>query len=167
MRYSNRLLYFVAFIISTTLIVFALYLQHYQDLEPCPLCILQRIAYIVIGILALIGSLSRRASYSSWLFYVFLITTLAGITTAVRHVWIEYFPSQALSCGGHGLGYMIQKLPLSELLPAIFRGTGDCGEVLWRFLGLSIAEWSLFWLFMFLLLALLIKKQSRHRNTFG
>lgn len=137
------------------LVAFALYLQHVYDLEPCPLCILQRIAFMATGLFALLGIVFRSAALSRWLPVVVALPIVAGLITAARHVWLEHFPPKALGCGA-GLEHMIQNTPLAELLPAIFRGTGDCSIVLWRFLGLSIAEWSFICLTALLVVTVLI-----------
>jgi protein dithiol:quinone oxidoreductase len=135
------------------LVGFALYLQHTQGLEPCPLCILQRLAFIVAGAVALIGTLSGAAADSRWLPAVLGLPLLAGVSAAGRHVWLEHFPAKSTSCSPSDLGYILDTVPLADILPRIFRGSGDCGTVLWRFLGLSIAEWSLLCLLLLLVLA--------------
>lgn len=158
---SNRVIYSSIAAVCCALVVFALYLQHIHDLEPCPLCIVQRIAFIVTGIVALFGGLIGALSRSRWFAVFISVPLLAGIATAIRHVWIEHFPPKSLSCGGYGLAEMVDNLPLADLIPAIFRGTGDCGEVLWRFLGLSIAEWSLVSLVFLLALCMVALVNAR------
>jgi disulfide bond formation protein DsbB len=133
------------FAVCAALIAFALYLQHGRGLEPCPMCILQRYAFIVLGVIALVAAIHDPAKAGRWV-YSGLIAVAGGLGggVAVRHVWLEYNPPIILDCGAD-LGFMVGTFPLAEALPMIFRGTGDCSEVLWRFLGLSIAEWSLIW----------------------
>jgi protein dithiol:quinone oxidoreductase len=142
------------------LIGFALYLQHVQGLEPCPLCILQRVAFIAAGALALVGVVSWRAARSRWLPALLALPVLAGLSAAGRHVWLERFPPQSTSCSPADLNYILETVPLAEILPKIFRGSGDCGTVLWRFLGLSIAEWSLLWLLALLVVAVLLQLRA-------
>ena len=72
------------------------------------------------------------------------IFSLTGASIAARHVWLERYPPEIFDCGAD-LEFMVNTFPVGEALPMIFRGTGDCSQVLWSFLGLIIAEWSLIW----------------------
>ena len=131
------------------LIAYAMVLQHVEDLEPCPLCILQRYAFIIVGLVALVAALHNPRGYGRWFYAGLLILCAgAGAGIAARHTWLEHYPPQVFDCGAD-LGFMVDTFPLAEALPMIFRGSGDCTEVTWRFLGLSIAEWSLTWFLIF------------------
>jgi len=147
---SSRHLFLAVFLVCAGLLGFGLYLQHVQHLEPCPLCILQRYAFVATGIFALIGALHRPARVGSAL-YGLLIALAAGAGAGVagRQVWLQHNPTPALDCGPD-LDYMLGAFPLSQVLPKIFKGEGDCAKVVWNFLGLSIPEWALLW---FVLLA--------------
>ena len=163
MKANPRVLYLVMFLACAGLIGFALYLQHSLGLEPCPMCILQRYAFIVLGLLALIAAihgpgLVGRRIYSGLL--VMVGATGAGI--AIRHVYLEHNPPKIFDCGAD-VGYMLESFKLTEALPMIFRGTGDCTKVPWRFLGLSIAEWSLI-CFGLLIIAAVLALMMRRRD---
>ena len=133
------------------IIIFALHLQHNDGLAPCPMCILQRYAFILIGLFAFVSALTRRRRLISTIMSVLIsISSAFGLGVAGRHVWLEHNPPKIFDCGAD-LGFMVDTFPLAEALPMIFRGTGDCSVVLWRFLNLSIAEWALA-LFLLLLL---------------
>ena len=148
-----RLIFFGIFAVCAGLIGFALYLQHAQNLEPCPMCLLQRYAFILTGVIALAAALHNAPGIGRWIYAAALVLSAgAGAGVAARHVWLEHNPPKILDCGAD-LGYLIESLPLSEAWPMIFRGTGDCSKVLWRFLGLSIAEWALIWFLIFVLAA--------------
>ena len=143
MKSGSRLIYLAIFVVCAGLIGFALFLQHSLGLEPCPMCILQRYAFIVTGVIALAAAihdpaLPGRRIYSGLL--VVLAATGGGV--AIRHVYLEHYPPRIFDCGAD-FGFMLESFPLTQALPMIFRGTGDCTKVAWRFLGLSIAEWSL------------------------
>lgn len=138
------------------LLGFGLFLQHFQDLEPCPLCIFQRIAYLTIAAIAAIGLVHGYGKLSSRIYGTLMAAAaLAGGAIAGRQVWMEYLPPEQVPACGPGLDYMLDTFPLSQVLKMVLRGSGECAEVLWRFLGLSIAEWSLIWFVLFALAGLL------------
>jgi disulfide bond formation protein DsbB len=146
---SSRLLFLAIFLACAGLMGFGLYLQHAQGLEPCPLCILQRYAFLGTGLVALIAAVHGPRRVGSAL-YGLLIALAAGAggTVAGRQVWLQHNPPQVLDCGPD-LAYMLDSFPLSQVLPKVFRGEGDCAEVVWKFLGLSIPEWALLWFVLF------------------
>ena len=155
MRPHPRLVYGAIFAVCTALLGFALYLQHVQGLEPCPMCILQRYAFILTGVVAAAAAVHDPARTGRRIYSALLVLTAgSGAGVAARHVWLERNPPRILDCGAD-LGYMVESFPLAEALPMIFRGTGDCSRVLWRFLGLSIAEWALVWFLIFIVAAIL------------
>jgi disulfide bond formation protein DsbB len=125
------------------LLVFGLYLQHMKGIEPCPMCILQRYAFLAAGLIALVGALHgpRRTGLRIYSTLVAL-TALAGGGVAARQTWLIHNPPAIADCGP-GLEYMVDEFPLGEALPMIFRGSGDCASVTWTWLGLSIPEWAL------------------------
>lgn len=156
MRIGRRWAHAGIFAICAGLIGFALVLQHIMHLEPCPMCILQRYAFVVVGVVALVAALHDPRGAARWV-YSALIVIFAGLGAGVaaRHAWLEHNPPQLFDCGAD-LGYMVDAFPLAEVLPMIFRGTGDCTEVLWRFLGLSIAEWALVWFLIFIVAEIIV-----------
>ncbi len=125
------------------LLGFGLFLQHYQGLEPCPLCILQRIAFVSAGLIALLAALHNPSGWGRAVYAVLVLASaMAGAGVAARQIWLQHNPPRTLSCGAD-LDYMLESFPLSQALPMIFKGSGDCAEVKWLFLGLSIPEWAL------------------------
>ena len=143
MMINSRMIYLAMFLACAGLIGFALYLQHSLGLEPCPMCILQRYAFILVGVIALVAA-AHNPSVPGRRIYSALLVVMAAIGggVAIRHVYLEHNPPKIFDCGAD-VGFMLESFPLTEALPMIFRGTGDCTKVPWRFLGLSIAEWSL------------------------
>lgn len=125
------------------LIAFGLVLQHGMGLQPCPLCILQRFAYLAVGIFAASAAPLAPRPVARVSGVLMLLAALTGGGIAAWHVWLQMNP-ESLSCGP-GLATMMENFPLTEVLPKIFRGSGDCSESAWVFLGLSIAGWSLVW----------------------
>jgi disulfide bond formation protein DsbB len=143
MKPNPRLIFLAIFLSCTGLIAYALYLQHAMHLEPCPMCILQRYAFIAVGIIALIAALHNPATLGRRIYGgLVLLFAATGAGVAIRHVWLEHNPPQIFDCGAD-VGFLLESFPLTEAFPMIFRGTGDCTKVPWRFLSLSIAEWSL------------------------
>ena len=123
------------------LLGFGLYLQHVVGLEPCPMCIVQRYAMTVIGLLAVVALMIRHARVQQlWVLLGFL-TAGFGAFVAARQSWLQWYPPNILSCGRDFYG-MIESFPLQRAIPLIFRCSGDCTKIDWKFLGGSIANWS-------------------------
>ena len=143
MSLSPRAVFAFVFVACAGLLAFAIfYLQEELGLEPCPMCILQRYAFIAAGVTALVGAIHGRGlRVYGWLVLLF---ALLGAGVAVRHTYITYFPPIGGTCGAD-LDFLMGNFPLTQALPKIFAGTGDCSVVKWRFLGLSIPEWSIVW----------------------
>lgn len=123
------------------LLAFGMYLQHVQGLEPCPMCIVQRYALILVAVSA--GLASLRGSKGWWMSFGILALAASGFGAfvAARQTWLQWYPPEFASCGRDFYG-MIENYPVSRAIPMIFRGSGDCAAVDWTFLGGSIANWS-------------------------
>lgn len=148
---------------SFSLIGFGLYLQHAVGLVPCPMCIMQRYAFIAIGITALTAGLHNPGTTGSRAYAALvLLLALTGGGVAARQSWIQIYPPEIAECGPD-LGFLLGSFPLSDALPMIFQGAGDCTAIDWTFLGLSIANWSLvmFGLVAVLTIALLRRLMRR------
>lgn len=139
-----RLLYALIALVAAALIGGALLLQSIDQLEPCPLCILQRYAFTFVALFAaLAAALPGRASAACAL--LALASALSGAGVAGWHVHLQLFPPQESSCGP-SLQYLLSNLPLGRALPRIFQGYGDCTQIDWTFLKLSMPAWALIWL---------------------
>ena len=123
------------------MLAFGLYLQHVVGLEPCPMCIVQRYAFILVAIVA--GVTAATRSRGAHLAGAALIALLCGFGAfvAARQSWLQWYPPEFASCGRDFYG-MIEHFPLQRAIPMIFKGSGDCTKVDWTFLGGSIANWS-------------------------
>lgn len=138
-----RLPFFALFAVGTGLLAFGLYLQHIAGLEPCPMCIMQRYAFALATLTGLVAGVHGNTSGARRGYGVLIaVSALAGGGVAAWQSWLQRFPPDVSECGP-GLEYMMESFPLTELLPMIFRGAGDCTAIDWTFLGLSIANWSL------------------------
>lgn len=156
MMRSPRLFYLLIVLVCGALLGFGYYLQFARGLEPCPLCIFQRLAYLGALGIAVIGLIHDPGR--PWLtFYSSLVAlaAVAGLAVAGRQVWLQHLPADQVPACGPGLNYMLQVFSLPETLKMVFRGSGECAEVHWTFLSLSIAEWSLIWFTLIAVVALL------------
>jgi len=143
---TPRLGYLAGFLICGGLILYALYLQYYEYQDPCPLCLLQRVVYIVLMVVFLLGALHGPRRTGAVVYSTLLVlVSLIGAGIAGRHVWLQHLPKDKVPECGPGLGYILDRFPLVNALEKIFRGSGECAEAGWRLMGLSIAEWSLVW----------------------
>ena len=150
-----RLIYLAIFLACAGLMGFGLYLQHVENLEPCPLCILQRYAFIATGLVALIAAIHGPGRLGRWLYSVLIVASAgSGAIVAGRQSWLQHYPPKVLDCGPD-LAYMIDSFPIAQVLPKVFKGEGDCAKVAWQFLGLSIPEWALVWFALFIIGAVL------------
>ena len=121
---------------------FALYAQHVLLLDPCPLCILQRIAVILIGATFLISALHSPGVTGGRIYAGFIgLFALFGTGVAAWHVRLQNLPPDEVPSCGPGLEYMVENFPLKDALGMIFKGSGECAEVVWRLLGLSMPTW--------------------------
>lgn len=143
------------------LLAFGMYLQHVVGLEPCPMCIVQRYALVLIAICAgLTGAMGRKGLQISGSLLL-VVLACAGAFVAARQSWLQWYPPEVASCGRDLYG-MIETFPLKRALPMIFRGGGDCTKVDWTFLGGSIANWSFLWFgAMALVGTVLVWRQAR------
>lgn len=152
---SLRSVNFIAFLLCAALLVAAINLELIAKLSPCPLCIMQRIVFICLGLLFLIGSfLHFRPRLQRYYHLVISFFALIGIYFAGRHVWLTFLPANQVPTCGANLKYLFQVLPWSEALKVVLQGSGSCAKVTWRLLGLSLPEWSLLCFIFFLILAL-------------
>ena len=139
-----RRLYALTALVAASLIGFALLAQSIDQLEPCPLCILQRYAFTFVALFAAMAALlPGRASAACGV--LSLLSALSGAGVAAWHVRLQLFPPEMSSCGP-SLQYLLSNLPLGRALPRIFQGYGDCTQIDWTFLKLSMPAWALIWL---------------------
>jgi protein dithiol:quinone oxidoreductase len=122
--------------IAFGLIGVGMFLQHVIGLEPCPLC-------IFVGVFALLAAAVAPRRAARWVAVLMVIAALTGFGIAAWHVRLQLNP-ESLSCGP-GLEVMLDNFPLTQVLPRVFKGSGDCAQAGWTLFGLSIAGWSLAW----------------------
>lgn len=142
--WSFRTQFIAGFLVCAGLLAYALFAQYQLHLDPCPLCIFQRVVFIVMGLVFLVGGLHGpgtwgRRIYSTLVFFVSMI----GVGISGRHVWLQNLPADQVPACGPGLEYMLEAFPLQKTLSMVFTGSGECADVDWHFLGLSMPAWTL------------------------
>jgi len=149
-RSSFRIQFLLGFLACAGLLVYAFHTQFREvnPLEPCPLCIFQRIAFFALGVVFLLGALHAPVAALWRRVYgvLGLIAGGAGIAVAARHVWITHLPADQVPTCGAPFEFMRQSMGTFKLIQKVMTGSGECAKVDWTFLGMSMPAWSLFWL---------------------
>jgi disulfide bond formation protein DsbB len=142
---SPRLVFFGLAIMAVIAMLFArVYLEQVLGLPPCPLCMSQRVFVVLWGGIALLAALHNPARPGRRIYATLCaLAALAGAAIAVRHVWIQHLPPDQVPACGPSLEYMLETLPFSETLRLVMMGDGNCADIQWTFLGLSIPEQTL------------------------
>jgi len=152
---SIRPAMFIGLLISLGMIAVALFFQYYMELIPCPLCIVQRVIVMVLGGIFLLALLQGPKVWGRRIYGLLLtLTSIAGLIVAGRHTWLQHLPKDKIPECGPGLEFWMKNLPANEVIQKVFQGSGECAEVVWSFLSLSIPEWSLIAFGLFLLYSL-------------
>ena len=123
------------------MLAFGLYLQHVSGLEPCPMCIVQRYALVLVALVSGVSAFSDKRKFLLAGSGLLLLLSGFGAFVAARQSFLQWYPPEIASCGRDFYG-MIETFPLKRAIPMIFKGSGDCTKVDWTFLGGSIANWS-------------------------
>ena len=143
---SRRWLYLAGALIVAALFCAALYLQYVLRQEPCPLCMIQRVIFIVIGMLFFIAALLNAGRIGSRVYSILIaLFALGGAAVASRHIWIQHLPKDQIPACGPGLDFMLKHFPMSEVWQELMHGSGECAAKGWTFLTFGIPEWSLVW----------------------
>ena len=136
----RRLLALVS-VTCIALLAFGLYLQHVVGLEPCPMCIVQRYALVLVALVAGLTALTDRKGALITGAGALVLLAGSGAFVAARQSFLQWYPPEVASCGRDLYG-MIETFPLKRVIPMLFKGSGDCSAIEWTFLGGSIANWS-------------------------
>ena len=165
---TPRRLFALGAVLCAALIGAAIYLQHVVHLEPCPLCIVQRVLVMLLALVMVAAALhnpkgSGRRVYAA----LVLLVALSGAAVAGRHVYLQNLPPDQVPECGPGMEYILDAFPIGQALVLIFRGSGECAEVQWTWLGLTIPDWTLVAFVGFALLGgfLCVVRDSAFRRT--
>ena len=156
----------IAVVCAAMLAFGILYLQNVVGLDPCPMCIVQRYALIIVGVFCALAAFSKGPG--GWRLWGLLAVAMSafGAFTAARQTWLQWYPPEMATCGRDLYG-MIESFPLQRAIPMIFKGGGDCSAVDWTLLGGTIANWSFIWfgIFIVVILATLLKQPGPRQGV--
>ncbi|HEC12017.1 MAG TPA: disulfide bond formation protein B [Acidiferrobacteraceae bacterium] len=155
---SYRLTNVLGLLACVAAILFAvLILQGTLNLEPCPLCIVDRVIIMTLALVFLVAVVHNPKRLGQRIYAgINLVLVTLGFLVGARHVWLQHLPADQVPECGPGLDYMLDVFPLSKTLKMVFSGSGECAEIQWQFLGLSIPEQTLL---LFLALTALVLLQ--------
>jgi len=156
LKFNSRIWFFLGFLGCVFLLSMGAYFQFVQGLDPCPLCISQRIAILLTGLVFLIAAIHNPGQKGVTAYAIAgAVTALCGAAISTRHVWIQHLPADKVPECGPGLEYVLQNFPLFETVKLMLSGTGDCAKVDWTMLGFSMPAWTLLAFLMLATLSLL------------
>ena len=159
-RQTNLLL----FLAPAALLAYGYYLQYFEGQEPCPLCMTQRICFYLVGVFGLLALFNNHNVVAQRLLAgLGLLSALTGLGVASRQLWLQFLPEDQRPACGPSFEYIIDAFPLSQAVEIMFRGNGNCAEVTWTFLGISIAGYA-FMAFAGLITLLLVQLLRRIRS---
>ena len=161
-QFSVRHIHLIIFLIVGSLLGYAAYSMKVLGLEPCTLCITQQFFYCLIGLSSFVAFFHDPVTSTSrvYSFFIFLFS-LAGIWISGRQIWLQGLPEDEVPLCGPPLEYIIDVFPFADVINALFMGDGNCAEISWQFLGLSMAAWSFIWFFIILSLSITIFIKSK------
>ena len=145
-----------------------MYNQYVNYLDPCPLCILQRLAFLVMGGIALLAVIHNPDRVGQQIYsWLFVLAAIMGALVAGRHVWLQSLPPELVPECGPGLNYMLENFPLKEVFSKVFYGDGSCAEVKWKFIGMTMPMWTFAWYAGLGVITLWIVSRPSRRRAVG
>ena len=164
---GKRIVLLLIFLICITVIGYALYLQLVINLLPCPLCIAQRIAYWLVGLTAIFAFIHNPRGLGQQIYYSFItVFSLIGLILALRHSWVIRYPeSEAFQCGISAEEEFLNDLSIANWWPSMFEANGDCADVKWEFMSLTIPNWSAISFLLILIISVYILFTSRNQKS--
>ena len=161
---GKRIVLLLIFLICITVIGYALYLQLVINLLPCPLCIAQRIAYWLVGLTAIFAFIHNPRGLGRKIYYSFItVFSLSGLVLALHHSWIIRYP-EAFQCGISAEEEFLNGLSIANWWPSMFEANGDCADVKWEFISLTIPNWSVIFFLLILITSVYILCTSRNQK---
>ncbi|MDB6085619.1 MAG: hypothetical protein JWN43_3500 [Gammaproteobacteria bacterium] len=135
---------FIGALACAALLAYAYYAQYVMHLEPCPLCIFQRVGIFAVGVIFAIAAVHDPAGWGRRVYAALVaLASLATIGVALRHLYIQSLPPGTVAACGASLDFMLKVFPLTDVLVKVLSGSGECAKIEWRFLGLAMPAWVL------------------------
>lgn len=142
-RFTPRTWFLLGFLSCFSMLAVGAYFQIVEEMEPCPLCISQRIAIVLVGLSFLVAAIHNPAQKGRQRYAILgAVFAFAGAAISARHVWLQNLPADEVPECSPGLSYIFENFPLTDTLNLMLNGTGECADILWSFLGLSIPGWT-------------------------
>ncbi|PKM11053.1 MAG: disulfide bond formation protein B [Gammaproteobacteria bacterium HGW-Gammaproteobacteria-3] len=155
-KFNARIWFFLGFAGCVFLLAMGAYFQFVDGLEPCPLCISQRLGILLTGLVFIIAALHNPGAKGRKIYAVLgAAAALGGGSISLRHIWIQHLPPDQVPECGPGLEYVFENFPLAETIKLMLSGSGECAEVNWTFWGVSMPGWTLVAFLMLATLSLL------------
>ena len=140
-------------LLTILVIGWAYYLQYVGGFQPCPLCLTQRFFVFILVVIGMVGVCQQSLERVKIISGSQILAALIGLIFAVRQLWLQHLPvGQAPACIPD-FGVLIRYFPWMDVMHALFWGAGDCAEVAWKWLGLSMAGWSALYFLMMLIVS--------------
>lgn len=160
---TNKAIFATLFVTTVLLLAFAYYLEYWQAIIPCALCLLQRFCFYILAIVFLVGFVAtpKRFGYYSYSLLTFFFAAL-GMVIAGRQLYLQHLPpAQNPGCVAD-MTYLLQTFPLTEALKQVFQGSPECAVSQWSFLHLDMAGWAFIWFLIFAIVSLytIIRRQK-------
>ena len=156
------------FFICHELLVAAYYFEYYLGLDPCPLCMVSRVIVFMLGLFYLLLAIHNPAKLTLKIYHsVLSLLSLLGVLISGRHIYLQSLPADEVPSCGPGLDYMLDTLPMSDVLKEIMHGSGECAEVSWQFLSLSMPSWMLIFYCIVFVISLMPVIKRDHNLRFS
>ncbi|WP_250461732.1 disulfide bond formation protein B [Microbulbifer litoralis] len=140
---NPRVTFLLVFLAVIFLLGAAFYLEYVKGLEPCPLCITQRVMLLGVGLVSLIAFLHNPATIGRRIYGLLIsLWAMGGLYFSGRQLWLQSLPEDQVPACGPGISYMLDAFPIAEVVRTLLTGDGNCAEVTWTWLGLSIPGWA-------------------------
>jgi disulfide bond formation protein DsbB len=141
---TARLGNFLGFLVCAALLGYAYFAQYSLHLEPCPLCIFQRVGVFATGVVFLIAAVHDPIAWGRRVYALLIaLAALATAGVAAKHLYIQSLPPDAVPACGASLAYMMKIFSLGEVITKVLTGSGECAKITWTFLGMSMPGWVL------------------------
>jgi disulfide bond formation protein DsbB len=162
-----RLLSFLGALACIGGLAFALFTQYVLGFEPCPMCIFQRVAMAATGVVFILGAVHGPSNWGRWVYALLAVLTAAiGAGIAGRHVWLQSLPADQVPACGPTLDYLLEFLPVSEVVSMVLYGDGNCAKIDAAWFGISLPGWTFIGFVALGIYALLTPIVARRKATF-